>query len=452
VPNILFVIADDWSHPHAGAYGDATVRTPTFDRVAREGALFSHAFTAAPSCTPSRAALLTGQAIHRLAEGANLHGFLPERYAVYPDLLEQSGYHIGFTGKGWGPGRFEPGGRSRNPAGPRFDSFETFLARRKPGQPFAFWFGSTDPHRPYTAGAGAASGLRAEAVQVPPFLPDTAEVRNDILDYYSEVERFDADAGRLIQELERRGELEHTIVVITSDNGMPFPRAKANVYDSGSRMPLAIRWPARIKAGTAVDGFVSHADLAPTFLEAAGIGIPKDMTGTSLLPVLSGDAAAAASRTRVFLERERHANVRRGDLSYPVRAIRTSEYLYVRNYRPDRWPAGDPELHVAVGPYGDIDDGPSKQLLLARRTEGAVRRFFDLAMAKRPAEELYDLKKDPGQLVNVAAESGYAAARERLSRELEAWQRTTNDPRIMKDDDRWDRFPYYGAPAKAEVK
>src|SRR5918993_2450353 len=135
-PNILFAIADDWSFPHAGAYGDRTVSTPAFDRVAREGALFMNAFTAAPSCTPSRAALLTGQAVHRLAEGGNLHGFLPARFDVYPDLLERAGYHAGFTGKGWGPGRFEPGDRARNPAGTRFESFDRFLEKRRDGQPF----------------------------------------------------------------------------------------------------------------------------------------------------------------------------------------------------------------------------------------------------------------------------------------------------------------------------
>ena len=447
-PNILFAIADDWSFPHASAYGDPVVRTPAFDRIAREGALFTHSFTAAPSCTPSRAALLTGQAVHRLAEGGNLHGFLPERFAVYPDMLEHAGYHVGFTGKGWGPGQFEPGGRSRNPAGPRFADFDEFLAKRRAGQPFAFWFGSTDPHRPYTPGSGAAAGLSASDVVVPPYLPDTPAVRGDLLDYYLEVQRFDSQVASLIALLERRGELDNTIVVVTSDNGMPFPRAKANVYDAGSRMPLAIRWPRRVKAGTVVDAFVSHTDLAPTFLEAAGLTVPADMTGRSVLPLLDGSPARQAGRDRAFIERERHANVRRGDLSYPARAIRTAEYLYIRNYRPDRWPAGDPELYIAVGPFGDIDDGPAKQLLLKERQTPPTSKFFDLAMAKRPAEELYDLRTDPAALVNVAAEPSHAAARDRLKKELEAWQRQTTDPRATEDDDRWDKYPYYGAPAK----
>jgi N-sulfoglucosamine sulfohydrolase len=445
-PNILFVIADDWSYPHAGAYGDRVVSTPAFDRVAREGALFRNVFTAAPSCTPSRAAILTGQAPHRLAEGGNLHGFLPARFDVYPDLLERAGYHVGFTGKGWGPGRFEEGGRPRNPAGPQFASFDEFLAKRREGQPFCFWFGSTDPHRPYESGSGARAGLRADGVAVPTIFPDTTDVRDDLLDYYFEVQRFDGQLARLLETLERRGDLDNTVVVVTSDNGMPFPRAKANLYDAGTRMPLAVRWPRIVKPGTTIDAFVSHQDLAPTFLQATGVAVPAAMTGRSLMPLLSG--TRTPERDRVFVERERHANVRRGDLSYPARAIRTADFLYIRNYRPDRWPAGDPELYFAVGPFGDIDDGPTKQLLLRRRGETDVRRFFELAMAKRPAEELYDLKKDSAQVVNVATDPAYAASRARLAKELEAWQRSTGDPRLAADDDRWDRYPYYGAPAK----
>ena len=447
-PNILLIIADDWSYPHAGAYGDRAVQTPAFDRIAREGALFLNAFTAAPSCTPSRAALLTGQAVHRLAEGGNLHGFLPERFAVYPDMLERAGYQVGHTGKGWGPGRFEPGGRSRNPAGPRFDTFEAFLATRREGQSFAFWFGSTDPHRPYDPGSGARAGLSAERAVVPAMLPDVPEVRADLLDYYFEVQRFDQQVAQLLDALERRGELDTTIVVVTSDNGMPFPRAKANLYDAGTHLPLAIRWPHRIKPATKVEPFVSLADLAPTFLQAAGLAIPSDITGRSLLPLVTDTRTAAGQRDRIFIERERHANVRRGDASYPSRAIRTAEYLYIRNYRPERWPAGDPELHFAVGPFGDIDGGPTKQLLLDRRNDPTIKKFFDLATGKRPGDELFDLRKDPAQLIDVAGDPAYAATRLRLRQELEAWQRTTGDPRLNEDDDRWDKYPYYGAPAK----
>ena len=445
-PNILLAIADDWSFPHASVYGDRAVRTPTVDRIAREGVRFTHAFVASPSCTPSRAALLTGQAVHRLEEGGNLHGTLPKSYAVYPDLLEDAGYAVGHTRKGWGPGRFEPGGRDRNPAGPRFSSFDEFMQQRKEGTPFCFWFGSQDPHRPYEPGTGARSGTKPEQVRVPRFLPDTPEVRQDLLDYYFEVERFDRELGQILDALERAGELENTIVIVTSDNGMPFPRAKATVYDGGARVPLAIRWPGVARGGRVIDAFVSLTDLAPTILEGAGLKPAAAMTGRSLVPLLRGESQPG--RDRVFIERERHANVRRGDLSYPVRAIRTHDYLYIRNFRPDRWPAGDPEKYFSVGPFGDIDGGPTKSLLLDRRDDPKIEPFFRLATAKRPAEELYDLKRDPEQVENVAGQAAHRDVQQRLRADLDRWLRETGDPRAAVDDDRWDRFPYYGQPAK----
>lgn len=447
-PNILYCLGDDYAWPHAGVYGDKVVRTPNFDRVAREGVLFNHAFCAAPSCTPSRAAMLTGQAPHRLEEGGNLHGFLPGKFKVYPDLLEESGYRVGFTRKGWGPGNVEAGGRKRNPAGPSFGSFETFLKDTPETKPFCFWFGSNDPHRPYELGTGLKSGLKLEGVQVPPIWPDTPEVRSDMLDYYFEVERFDREVGEMLKLLEATGRLENTIVVMTGDNGWPFPRAKANLYDAGTRQPLAVRWAAQVKGGRILDDFINLADLAPTFLEAAGLRPLPEMTGRSFLGLLTGKEKPG-QRTRTFLERERHANVRKGDLSYPARAIRTKDFLYIRNLRPDRWPAGDPEMYFAVGPYGDCDGSPTKDLILAHRDEEKYARYYELCFAKRPAEELYDLARDPQQMTNIAERSDHAGAKRMLRAELEQWMKETADPRATSDDDRWDKYPYYGAPAKA---
>jgi arylsulfatase A-like enzyme len=443
-PNILFCIADDWSFGHAGVYGDQVVSTPVFDRVAKQGVLFSHAFSCAPSCTPSRAGILTGQAPHRLEEGGNLHGFLPAKFPVYPDLLEKAGYRVGFTRKGWGPGRFEEGGRKRNPAGDQFPSFEEFLKSTPDGKPFCFWFGSTDPHRAYEPGSGARAGLNPGAVKVPPYWPDNLEVRNDILDYYYEVQRFDREVGGLLDLLERSGRADNTLVVITGDNGWPFPRCKANLYDGGTRQALAARWPARFGGGRVADGFVTLADLAPTFLEAAGLKPPSEMTGRSILGLLTGKEKPGG-REMVFVERERHANVRRGNLSYPARAVRTRGFLYIRNLRPDRWPAGDPELYHSVGPFGDCDDGPTKRLILSRPDE----RHFRWCFEKRPAEELYDLRQDPYQLDNLAGRPEYRASQQKMRALLERWMRETRDPRATSDDDAWDRYPYYGAPARS---
>jgi N-sulfoglucosamine sulfohydrolase len=443
-PNILFCLADDWSWPHAGVYGDPVVRTPTFDRVAREGMRFNYCFSAVPSCTPSRAAMLTGQYPHRLEEGSCLWGFLPKKFAVYPDLLEKSGYVVGSTRKGWGPGNFLAGGFTRNPAGPTFKDFSEFLKTVPKGKPFCFWFGSTDPHRPYEPGSGAGIGLKLDRVVVPPFWPDNEVARNDVLDYYFKVERFDREVGELLEQLTKAGQLDNTIVVMTGDNGWPFPRCKANLYDGGTRQPLAVRWPARLKAGHVRDDFINLMDLAPTFLEAAGLKALPEMTGHSFLGLLTG-SDKSGSRNVVYLERERHASVRPGNEGYPVRAIRNRDYLYIRNFRPGRWPAGDPQPYKdPYQPFGDCDDGPTKNFILEHRDAPELQKCFQLCFAKRPAEELYDVRKDPHQLTNLAGEPQFAAVQKQLRSQLDQWMLDTADPRAVGDDNHWDNYPYFG--------
>ncbi len=450
-PNILFIIADDWSFPHASILGDKVVKTPSFDKVAREGALFTNSFCAAPTCTASRGGVLTGQAIHRLDEGANLFSMLPGRFETYPDTLEKNGYFIGLNGKGWGPGPLEPAGRTRNPAGPEFRNFKEFITEAPKDKPFCFWFGSHFPHRDYEGGLGARSGMKPEDVEVPPFWPDNDVVRNDILDYYWEVQQFDAQVGAILNNLELSGRADNTIVVITSDNGMPFPRSKANLYEIGTHMPLAIRWPKKVKGGRKVDTPVSHTDFAPTFLDAAGIKPPPEMTGTSLLGLLTDDKPL--DRDAVFPERERHVNCRKGDLSYPSRAVRTKDFLYIRNFRPGLWPAGDPEMWVAVGPFGDIDTSPTKSLLLDKRDDPKIKPFFEMATAMRPGEELFDLKKDRWCLNNVAADPAYAETKKQLAEKLRDWMTKTADPRARgTEDPRWDNYPYAGVLGEWVIK
>jgi N-sulfoglucosamine sulfohydrolase len=437
-PNILLLIADDWGYGHAGVYGDKVVKTPTFDRLAADGLLFTRTFCASPSCTPSRAALLSGQAIHRLQDSGNLWSTLSSKIPVYPDLLEERGYVVGLRGKGWGPGDPKPGGRTRNPAGPGGKDFGDFLKNVPADKPFCFWFGSSDPHRPYDKGAGAKSGMKAEDVVVPPYFPDTPDVRNDILDYYFEVQRFDRDCADILGALEASGRAADTLVVMTSDNGMPFPRCKANVYDSGARMPMALRWTSKVKGGRTIDALISQTDLAPTFLEAAGVPVPAEMTGRTLTPLLKGEADP---RPSVFYGRERHANVRKGDLSYPCRVVRTADYAYIRNLRPERWPNGDPEMWFSVGPFGDCDNGPTKDVVLADR----ACESFRLAFAKRPEEEFFDLGKDPHQLKNLAADPTYAEVKAKLRAELDAWMKSTSDPRALDPSTGiFDAYPYHG--------
>lgn len=444
-PNILFCIADDWSYGHSGVEGDPVVQTPAYDRIAREGLRFTHCFSAAPSCTASRAAILTGQYPHRLEAGGNLWGPLSRKFAVYPDLLEQAGYVVGLTSKGWAPGDFKAGGFTRNPAGPVFKNFAEFLPTVPAGRPFCFWLGSGDPHRPYPKGAGAKSGLKAANVVVPPSWPDTLEVRNDILDYYFAVQRFDGEVAKALQILESAGQLENTLIVVTGDNGWPFPHCKANLYDGGTRQPLAVRWPAKVKAATILDDFVNLSDLAPTFLEAAGLTPPAAMTARSILGLLTG-VEKPGTRDRVFLERERHANVRADSLGYPMRAIRTHDFLYIRNLRADRWPAGDPEAPGEPSrKFGDVDDGPTKAFILEHRADPQFAPFFELSFAKRPAEELYDVKNDPHNLTNLAARPAFAATLQKLSQALEQWMQETADPRAAHPtEDSFDHYRFGG--------
>jgi len=427
-PNILLLLADNWAAPHASAMGDAVVRTPVFDRIAREGVLFTHAFSPNPSCSPARASLLTGQETHRLRDAANLYGSLSPDFPAYTSLLRSAGYHVGYSGKGWGPGT-APGG---NPAGAVFPSFEKFLAARSQAQPFCYWFGSRDPHVPWDK----KSEADRSKIKVPRHLPDDPAVREDIAGYYAEVERFDAECGAILDLLKNAGELDNTLVVMTSDNGWQIPRGLAGCYDLGVRIPMALRYPARSATGGRRDDFVSLLDLAPTFLEAAGIASPQGVTGSSLF--------GSKRRDSMFLERERHANVRRGDLSYPVRGIRTREYLYLWNIEPERWPAGDPEFYWAVGPYGDVDNSLTKQLLL--RDKPAP--YFDLVFGKRPAEELYDLRSDPDQVKNLAGRPELERVRKSLRARVDKWMKETGDPRATGRTDFWDKFTYTGAKAR----
>jgi N-sulfoglucosamine sulfohydrolase len=448
-PNILFCIADDWGWPDAGAYGEAAIQTPAFDRVAREGVLFDSAFVTSPSCTPSRNSILTGQWHWRLGAGANLWSSLDPVHPVYPLLLENAGYHVGHSSKAWGPGDWRALGRRRDPAGRAASGgFTAFLASRPAGKPFCFWLGSHDPHRPYDAGSGSAAGIDPARLRVPADLPDCDVVRRDLADYLGEVQRFDAEVAAEFAALDEAGEAENTIVVITGDHGMPFPRHKCHLYDSGTHVPLAIRWPAVIRPGRQVTDFVSLADLAPSFLEAAGEPVPAVMTGASLMPLLraAGSGQIDPTRDHVLTGRERHTPAQEAPSmgGYPMRAIRTVDWLYIRNFEPERWPSGCPEGSSQGWRFADCDDSPTKQLLMAQRHDPAIRPFFDLAFAKRPPEELYDLANDPEQIVNVAADPTRAEVKADLASRLVAELEATADPRVLDRGSELEGHPYFG--------
>ena len=475
-PNILFVISDDQSYPHASAYGSEFIDTPAFDRIADEGVLFTNAFSASPGCSPSRAAILTGRYPWQLEEAGTHASYFPNKFTLLPDLLEEAGYHVGYTGKGWGPGDWEASGWERNPAGPAFQdetvnpphrwinqtdyaaNFQTFLDQRSAGEPFYFWLGTSEPHRPFEKGIGVRSGKKLEHVSVPEYLPDTPEVRSDFLDYAVEIEWFDEHLGEAIALLEEISELENTLIIVTSDNGMPFPRAKANLYEDGTHVPLAIRWGNHVPGGRVVSDLVSLIDLMPTILDATEVEHrgEYEMTGMSLLEILRSEKEGSvyASRDAVLSGRERHSSSRWNNLGYPQRAIRTDQYLYIRNFAPERWPAGSPRridndtLSPMHSGYHDIDAAPTLEVLTNRADDPYFNRYLHLAVGKRPAEELYDIENDPGCVNNLALNPDFKEITERLRDRLSKMLEETGDPFVIGNPDVWESYPRLRGPMR----
>jgi len=444
-PNFLVLMSDNHYYSHLGAYGDPVVKTLTIDKIASQGVRFTRAFCASPSCTPARGALLAGQDIWRLGEGGNLWSSLSDSIAIYTDVLEAAGYTVGHDRKGWGPGDFEAGGRSRNPAGYSFKDFSSFLEANTEEKAWSFWLSSRNPHRPFTEGAGIASGMDPDLVVVPPYLPDVAEVRSDICDYYHEIQAFDQEVAEAIALLRASNQLENTVLIICGDNGWMMPRGLANLYDFGTRVPLIISWPGRFKGNRVVDDFVSLNDLAPSILELAGLPIPEQMTAKSLVSILNStkEGLVEPSRDFMVMGRERHALCRQDGLGYPGRAIRTADYLFIHNPEPDRWPAGEPPL------FGDIDlhmlqgRTPTKEFMMENKDHKTFGKLYEHAFLKRPEEELFDLKKDPYQLLNVASHPAYTDIKAELKSRLHTYLTQTADPRAIGGELLWDTYPYF---------
>ncbi len=474
-PNILFAIWDDVSYPHVSASGSGMVSTPAFDRIAAEGVLFRNAYAPAPGCSPTRAAFLTGRHIWMIEQAGTHASSFPSTYVSYQDLLEQAGYAVGYTGKPWGPGRWEKSGRTRNPAGPPFlersseppysgmrnwdyaGNFEAFFEQKEEGQPFSFWVGGSEAHRRFERGSWESAGKSLDDAEVPSFLPDTAEIRGDLLDYAVEIEWFDSHIGRILEYLESKGELDNTLVIFTADNGMAFPRAKANLYDYGIHMPLAVRWSTVGRAGRVVEDLVQFVDLTATILDLAGVAHPGGDTalaGRSIRNVLEADADGWVdpSRERAYSGRERHSSSRWSNLTYPQRAMRTPTHLYIRNLKPSRWPAGAPQKYDApnrLGPmhggYHDIDASPTLSFLIDNRDDEELGKFLQLAVAKRPGEELFDLDQDPGCVNNLADSAEHADLLAELRDELDAYLRETGDARVVGGGEIWDQYIRYSS-------
>ena len=501
--NILFLFADDWGR-YASAYAavdgkpsiNDVIKTPNVDRVAREGVLFRNAFVNAPSCTPCRSSLLSGRYFFNTGRGAILNGAVwDSSIPTFPLMLRDAGYHIGKSYKVWSPGTpadapfgeqkyaYEKSGRMPNnfseemtamvEKGMSTDAalekvldqvrgnFDAFLADRKPDQPWLYFFGTTTTHRSWVKGSGKKLwGIEPDALKgkMPSFLPDVPEVREDVADYLGESQSVDACLGVFLKKMEAAGELERTVIVVTGDHGMPgVPAGKCNLYDHGTSVALAIRWPGG-KAGRVIDDFVRLPDLMPTFLEIGGVPVPDGLYGKTILPLLKSDKAGQIDpeRTWVLTGRERHVGTaREGNLPYPMRALRTPDFLYIHNFAPERWPMGAPGRAAEEGltddeafesttytGFADMDASPTKRWLIAHRNDAQWKWLYDYTFGKRPEEELYDVRKDRNQTNNVATDPAYAAIKEKLAAELTKKLTAAGDPRVTADPVPFENPPF----------
>ena len=444
-PNFIILMSDNHSPEHLGCYGDKIVKTPIIDKIANEGIRFTNAFCSAPSCSPARASMLTGMEIWRMEEAINLWGIFPVKFEVFPELLEKAGYHVGIEGKGWGPGSEEASGRDRNPGGERYYTFEEFYTERQRGQPFFYWFSSRDPHRPYSRNAGEKAGIDISKIEVPPYLPDTEAVRKDIADYYAEIQSFNNEVSHYINLLNEMGQLENTVIIICGDNGWQVPRGLANLYTMGTKVPLIISLPGRFIGNRVVDDFVKLDNLAPTILELAGIEIPSYMNAKSLVNILESEKSGIINESWDFTvtARERHAFVRKAGAGYGCRALQTKDFIYIRNYDYESWPAGDPPLYGDADPHMMHYPAAPKMEILVNRDDPDVKPLFDLAFGKRPFEELYDLNKDPYQMVNVAGDPEYQEILSAFSDRLTEYLQSTGDPREAGGKMKWIGAEYF---------
>ena len=506
-PNILFAISDDQSFAHTSFAGCTFVNTPAFDRIASEGVYFSNCMAGSPGCAPSRSSIVTGR-YHWQNEQSGQHASSwMKKYVPFIDLLDKNGYVTGRTGKGVDPFYYardendslwrktNAGGiehsniqykkgspedeRPASKIGPvnYFENFKYFMENVREDKPFFFWYGAKEPHRSYEQDSWKRTDKSLDDVSVPGFFPDHGIVRGDLLDYAVEIEWFDLHLQRMLTYLEEIGELENTIVIVTSDNGMPFPRAKANGYDYGIHVPFAVRYPQDYKGGRIIDQPISFADLAPTILDITGTSTEGmlPMSGKSIVNILEStkEGVVDPAKKYVFAGRERHSSSRYKNWGYPQRIIRSKDYLFIWNMKPERWPAGAPQriaegttnelrpmygidedgIHHSDWAFTDIDAAPTKSFIIEHYKDERIKPFFDLSVAKRPEFEFYNLISDPYCLENLSGDMNYFVTEQEMKNALMKELRKSGDPRVVGPDKevfdsylRYSPMRYFPAP------
>jgi N-sulfoglucosamine sulfohydrolase len=411
-PNIILIIADDVGWNDLGCYGNQVVSTPNIDRIAREGMIFTNAFLTTSSCSPSRCSIITGRYPHNTG-AAELHTPLPESQIPFPLLLREAGYYTVQAGKShFGKPalrcfdrayEMEEGGVGGE------ERWVRCLQEIPSNRPFFAWFAAVDAHRDWQHDQYGVTP-NPEQITVPPYLVDCPATRRDLGSYYHEISRWDHYIGEVQEELEQQGIAENTVIIIMSDNGMPFPRAKTRLFDSGIKTPLIIRWPASVQPGMTSSALVSAVDIAPTIIDLAGIGMPEYFQGKSIKALLH--TREHSFRRYVYAEHNWH------DYEAHERMVRSLNYLYIRNNRPELSNGGPADSKRSAS-QSALDSVRQLGLLTAAQTDNFI--------TPRPVEEIYDLRTDPDQLCNVASIPSLRDTLQFYRHLLDLWIRDTGD-------------------------
>lgn len=408
-PNFIIFIGDDISWNDVGAYGHPNVKTPNVDKMAKEGITFSNAFLTTSSCSPSRCSIMTGRFPH--STGApELHQPLPADQVVFAGLLKQAGYYTASAGK-WHLGKAAEknfdrieGGR---PSG--CENWVKVLQERPKDKPFFMWFAAFDAHRAYEENAIPEPHKPADVV-VPPYLPDNAETRKDLALYYDEISRMDDYMGKVFVELEKQGVAENTFLLYMADNGRPFPRCKTTLYASGIKTPFIAKWPGQIRHGISSDNLVSSVDIAPTVVELAGLEDSPTFQGKSFAKILIDPEEK--TQDYIFAEHNWH------DYQAHKRAVRSKKYLYIRNAFPE----------LSLSPPADaVRSITYRKMIELHKQDKLSPEQAVCFQTPSPAEELYDVEKDPHEMNNVAADPKYKNVLVTMQNALDKWIVFTED-------------------------
>lgn len=411
-PNIVLFIADDVSWDDLGCYGNKDVKTPNIDKLAAQGLRFTNFFLTASSSSPSRNSIITGRYPHNTG-AAELHSEPPLDMVSFPELLKKQGYYTGHAGKfhmgEYALRGFDVSHQKNNGDGGEEMWLHTIQNRPK-DKPFMMWFAALDAHRQW--GPNEFSGTHnPESLNPPGYLVNEKETRIDLGKYYDEIARFDHHIGLIVSELTKQNVLENTVIIVMADNGRAFPHSKTRVNDRGMKSPFIVFWPKGIGLKPKVsNSLVSAIDIAPTLLGLAKTPVPESIQGVSFAKLLKNPEKPF--RNFVFAEHNWH------DYEAHERMVRTTDFLYILNSRPE---------YTNLGPADAVGSPSFADLLEGRKNGTLSSKQSEIFIQPRPAEELYDNSSDPEQFENVAAKPEFQEKLVELRLVLKSWMAETAD-------------------------